>query len=562
MIAVAAILVTALLVASALLFRRPVARVRLAALLALQWMAGAALFLFLYPPHIGIGAGTIAIVTSPVSSLPPGTAFSLPEAGDIPGATRVPDLAAALRRRPAGAMVEIVGDGLPPRDRIAIPAPARFRPPSQPPGIVAITLPEAGAPGAPFAFGGQVAGVPGGSVDLFDPAARSVARVPLGDDGAFSLTATAPAPGPALFALIVRDRRGRAVERLAVPVDIREPARPRLLVLAGAPSAEIRQLRRFAEDAGIDATVRVDLGAGLETGDAPVAIDRVSLSRIDLLVLDDRRWERLSTGERGAIATALSGGMGILLRPTGPLSAETRRGWAMLGLPVSGGDVTLPVQGDTPDAPPLARRDIATPGAIAMLRDASGNMLAAWRPRGRGRIGLWSVTDSYALVLSGAPEHYAALWSTLFSTLAREGEAAPPRLQDLARAGERAALCGLSGNATLLDGDRERRLAVDPASGPANCAAFWPQSDGWHLLRDANGRETALYVHPADAAPALAAAEKTRATLALTGALPADGEPQTTPGPRWPWFTLLIVFLTALWWLERRRPGNSAPDNR
>ncbi|WP_448500700.1 carboxypeptidase regulatory-like domain-containing protein [Sphingomonas sp.] len=561
MIAVAAFLIAALLVASGLLLRRPVARARLAALLALQWAAGAALFLFLYPPPVSIGAGTMTVVTSPIPQLPPGPAFGLPEAGDIAGAQRVPDLAAALRQRPAGATLEIVGDGLTPRDRIAIAAPARFRPPPQPPGIVAISLPEGGAPGAPFALGGQVTGVPRGIVDLLDPAARSVARVRLGDDGVFSLSATAPAPGPALFALVVRDRQGRAIERLAVPVDIREPARPRLLVLAGAPSAEIRQLRRFAEDAGIDATVRVDLGAGLQTGDAPIAIDRASLSRIDLLVIDDRRWERLSAVERGAIATALGGGMGVLLRPTGPLSTETRRGWAALGLPVSGGDATVPVQGDTPDALPLARRDVATPGAIAMLRDASGNTLAAWRPRGRGRVGLWSVTDSFALVLSGAPERYSALWSTLFSTLAREGEAAPPRLTALARAGERAAVCGLSGAATLLDSDRGRRLAVDPASGPANCAAFWPQSEGWHLLRDAIDRQTALYVHPADAAHALAAAEKTRATLALTGTLHTDNEPQTIPGPRWPWLTLLMSLLTMLWWLERRRNENSAPND-
>lgn len=557
-----ATIVAALLVASGLLVRRDIARPRLAALLALQWLAGTALLLTLFPPAIRIGGASAAVATGPLATLPEGEVFALPEAGTVPGATPVPDLSAAIARLPAATPIDILGPGLVERDRIETAAPLRFTPPPQPAGIVAIALPQVSAPGTSFSFGGETSGLAGGRVDLLDPSGAAVADAALGDDGRFVLSASSPAPGTALFTLIVRERTGKAVERLTIPVETRENAAPRLLVLAGAPSAEIRQLRRFAEDAGIDVTVRIDLGAGLQTGDAPVAIAASALSRTDLLVIDDRRWERLSGGERAAITSALSGGMGLLLRPTGPLSASTRREWAALGLNVSGGDANLPVRlNDAPDALPLARRDIVVGGANAstMLPDVAGNPLGAWAPNGRGRIGSLALVDSYALTLTGDAERYSALWSTIFSTLAREGEVAPPRLERLVRSGGRGAICGLDGDARLLaPGGGSVRLLVDRAAGPRGCAAFWPQASGWHVVRGTDDVESAVYVHPADAAPALAAAERRRATLAMTGRAGNGAADRPAPGSRWPWFLSLMLSFGGLWWLERR--GRAVTD--
>ncbi|WP_033920067.1 hypothetical protein [Sphingomonas sp. 37zxx] len=548
-------IVGSLLLASWLLVRRGLGPRRLVPLLALQWLAGAALLLFLFPPSVRIGGGSLTVVTSPMAAGPTGNVVSLPEAGNVPGAKPVPDFAAAIADVPAGTPIELLGLGLVERDRIAITNPLRFTPPPQPAGITAITLPEPTAPGAGFMFGGQASGLAGGTADLLDPAGTRVANVPIATDGQFRLSGTAPVAGTALFTLVARNRSGGVIERLAIPVDSRDPTPPRLLILAGAPSAEVRQLRRFAEDAGIDVTLRVDLGAGLQTGDAPVAIDRATLARTDLLVIDDRRWERLSGGERNAIVAALSGGMGLLLRPTGPLPAGVRRDWASLGLAVSGGDASLPVRlDDTPDSLPLARRNFSMGGAnaVTMLRDSAGEAIAAWAPRGRGRVGLMSVTDSYALTLTGAPQRYSALWSMIFSTLAREGEPAAPRLSALVRAGGRGAVCGLAEDARLLAPDGGvSRLLIDRAAN--DCAAFWPQQPGWHVVRNAKDRETALYVHPANAAPALAAAQRREGTLALIGSPSTDAAERSAPGPRWPWLLLLLALIAPLWWLERQR---------
>jgi hypothetical protein len=199
-----------------------------------------------------------------------------------------------------------------------------------------------------------------------------------------------------------------------------------------------------------------------------------------------------------------------------------------------------------------------------MVRDGEGVALAAWRGRGRGRIGVWTVTDSYALVLTGRADRYGEMWSDLFSALARAGDNSRAEVDGLPRVGARSALCRLNGTATVLAPDgRSRTLQVDPATGDRACAAFWPERSGWHLIRDGEGRETPFYAHPADAAPSLIASANREATLALAASGRSDGGAASTsraPGSPWPWFIGLLVAAAALWWFERQRsagPGET-----
>ncbi len=567
-------------------------RWRLALLILLQLAAGGLLFLMLFPPSVTTRIGTIVVATEGAPSsiaLAAGEVLvALPEAGTIEGAARVPDLATALRRHPSAAQLRIEGEGLVPRDQSPVGLPVDFDPPPRPRGLIDLALPDLVAPGAIFSVGGQVGTLANGVVELVDPANAVVDRETVTRGQRFVLSADTRTPGLALFAVRLRDASGALMEQVAVPVETVAQPQPRVLVLAGAPGAETKYLARWAEDAGIDLDVDIDLGAGVRVG-APVPITAAALADTDLVVIDDRRWATLSSGQRAALATAASGGLGVLLRPTGPLPESTRRSWAALGISVSGGDDSRPlrlgataalprpdVSADTgapvtPDAEPkaetlpeLARRNLAHegPSAISFLRDADGIALASWRARGRGRIGLWTVTDSYALVLTGRPDRYGEMWSELFSALARPDDGGRLRQDGFARAGQRVVLCGVSGEANVMDpGGHQKALLVDPSAGDRACAAYWPERGGWHLARDGRTRETAIYVHPGDAAPSLIKATNREATLALA-ALPTGPrsgvEAPRVPGSSWPWFAALIAVLTSLWWLERnRRPSRT-----
>lgn len=536
---------------------------RFVVLIGLQVVCGALLYLTLFPPALATPPGRLIVATrgAPATlSLRGDTLVSLPEAGPIPGAVRAPDLATALRLYPQIGHLRIVGEGLPPRDQNPLDRPAEFSPLPPPKGFVELNLPGPLAPGGRFAVSGRIGDQPAGALELLDPAGVVVAQARVTAGGRFNLSAAARGAGAALFELRLSDTSGRPIERLEIPVEVRAPSRPRVVVLAGAPTAETKYLRRWAQDADIDLSVEIDVGGGILLGDPPTALTRETLATVDLVVVDDRRWETLSPGARAALGAAVENGLGLLLRPTGLLSAPTRRDWAALGIGLSDNPGLRGFQPGGSTAPAglqLHRyeqlqlaRDLAP-----ILKADDGALLAAWRPRGQGRVGVWAVADSYALTLAGGSSRHGELWSALFSTLARPAENAGPRLKDIARPGERAILCAVSGNIRVNDpAGVESRPQRDPATGPEACAAYWPQRVGWHRIT--GDSEAMFYVHPASAAPSLVATANRQATqdLVASAETSTGRAPSRSRGSPWPWAAALLAMLSLLWWLERRLP--------
>jgi hypothetical protein len=527
--------------------------------------AGAALYLTLFPPSAAAPAGALVVVTAgapgTIARAPGERLVALPEAGWVAGAERAPDLETALRRRPDTRTVRVVGHGLAPRDREVEGVGIVFDPAPPPPGIVALAPPGPVAPGARFDAAGQIGSLPSGTVELVDPAGAVASRASVRAGERFRLSAAARAPGLALFELRLRDDGGRVVERIAVPVDASPRPQPRVLVLAGAPNAEIKFLRRWAEDVGVVLTAEIDAGGGVRLGDPPTPLTPAALAAVDLVVVDDRRWETLSAAARATLAAATADGMGLLLRPSAAPSAAVRRSWATLGLPLvevrDRASVGLgPAEAAAASGSPVPTRLAlapAGPGTIALVRAADGRPAAGWTARGRGRVGVLTVEDSFVLQLTGRGDAYGALWSRLFSALARPEPAPAVRVDGLPRVGTRTALCGLDPAATVVEPDgRTARLLIDPASG--GCAGWWPARAGWSVVRS-GGREQAVYAHPVDAAPSLVAAETRAATLALAGGSVETGPERRAPGSPWPWFAALLASLGAAWGLERARFG-------
>jgi hypothetical protein len=566
---------------------------RLALLLVAQPILAATLYAMFEPPAIGGDRATLVVLTR-------GAAFDLAQAGGdrvialpgaptLAGADRVPDLATALRRHPGVARLHIVGDGLDPRDRDAAEGRAvDFQAPSPPRGLVRIDPPGRIAPGAAFALGGAVAGVAGGTVELIDPAGRRVDVASVGPDGGYRLGGTVRAAGAALFTVRLRDSGRALVEDAAVPLIVVADPPPAVLLLAGAPGPEIKYLRRWATDAGLTLRVRSSAGGGILLGDAAEPLTAATLQRYDLVILDERSWAGLGAGERAALDQAVAGGLGLLLRVTGPLPDAVRRQWQGLGLTVAGGGETVAVAPATaaPDAEAtaarrgpgttdaastivaggepvdLARRAVIVGGdaLVPLLRDARGTPLAYWRARGRGRVGLWALDDSFALVLSGRGDLHGDYWGGAIATLARPRGDPVPAIDPLARAGQRVVLCGGAARARVIAPDGTVASPVaDPASG---CAALWPARAGWYRLAfaDPKAPPQLFYVYQADALPGVRAAETARATARLaadarTAAAHLGAISRT--GPSWPWFLLWLALSTGLWWFERSRFGRS-----
>lgn len=609
--AVAVLLATATLVAALRMLLRqyraaPEGRAtawRLGLLLAAQPLCAALLFLALFPPPLRTPQAELVVLTA--AAAPGGLAADaarvvLPEAPPGLAGERVPDLATALRRHPQVRRLRVIGAGLEPRDRAAAQGLAlSFAPAPLPRGLSEWWPPQRASVGNAFAVHGRARDLAGGSAELLDPAGQRIDRIALERDGRFRLEGLARVAGPVEFVVRLRDARGAAVETLSLPLNVAADAPPRVLLLAGAPNPELKYLRRWAEDAGVRLHSQIALGAGLRIGDPPLPIDAATLAGFDLLLIDERAWDGLSEAARTAVSAATRDGLGVLLRVTGPLSARTRSHWRGLGFELGAGADALPARwpaqardeaavrarlgpgsADAPrppeqapgEAPSLSRRALALPAtAQVWLRGADGAALAAWRPHGRGRVAVWTLSDSFRLVLAGRDELHAQLWSQALATLARPSAVEAPLRDegsesDPFRQYRRSVLCGLGDAAHVFaPGGGRIELLPDPASGARRCAGFWPRQAGWHLLADGE-RRSPFVVRAEGEAPGLRANDLRQATLALVRPQPSATEAHAAQPrwfalaaparrPAWPWFLAWLAAASLLWWFERSRHG-------
>ncbi|MEG8066983.1 carboxypeptidase regulatory-like domain-containing protein [Xanthomonas hortorum pv. gardneri] len=559
--------------------RQPHSRARLWLLLAAQPLLAGLLYPVLLPPpragsmselHVAT-AGTTAAQVGPNAA----QWVALPEAPALAGVARVPDLATALRRAPGTTAVVVHGTGLPARDRDALGVPLRLALGPAPQGLVAVSPPPPVAPGETFAISARVQGLPAARVELLDPAGQVVDTAVANATGQVHLRGLARAAGQVVFALRLRDAAGAERSRVQVPVLITAVPPARVLLLAGAPQPELKYLRRWASDAGLDVRSQIAVGPGVQLGES-AALDATSLDKLDLLVIDQRRLAALSSTQRQSVRAAIDRGLGVLVRTDGPLDTGTRAALNALGFTTTGGSTSTAIAAprslssaapsidpaaapaDTAALPPLQRRDLHPQDAEAVIaaRADDGSALGWWHAQGRGRIVIALIEDSFALVLAGRSDLHAALWAQLFGTVARAGGTAPAPVQE-GWSQQRMSLCGIAADAHVTSPTGPAQsLLIDPNSGAKVCAAYWPTSAGWHRLQTGTAQRW-LYVRAPVDAPALHSQQTRDATLAMaataTNTNATVGTPITQPGARWPWLLAWLTLATALWWLERRR---------
>lgn len=551
-------------------------RARLWLLLAAQPLLAGLLYPVLLPPpragstselHVAT-AGTQADQVRPTAA----PWVALPEAPTLPGVARVPDLATALRRAPGTTALVVHGSGLPARDRDGLRVPVRLALAPLPTGLVAVSTPPPVAPGERIAISARVQGLPGARVELLDPAGQVVDTTTADAAGQVQLRGLARAPGQVLFALRLRDGAGAERGRVPMPVLIAAVPSARVLLLAGAPQPELKYLRRWASDAGMQVRSQIAVGPGVQLGEG-AALDAASLDTLDLLVIDQRRLVALGNAQRQGVRAAIGRGLGVLVRTDGPLDAATRAALGELGLAVTGGSTSAAVPAprslaspgasdpaaapaDAAPLPPLQRRTLQPQQADAVIaaRADDGSALGWWRPQGRGRIGIGLIEDSFALVLAGRSDLHAALWAQLVSAVARAGGSAPAAVQT-GWSQHRMTLCGVAADAAVIGPTgASQALLIDPTSGARACAAYWPTTAGWHRLQTGTEQHW-LYVRAPGDAPALHTQQIRDATVAMAAIdTPASvGAPTAQPGARWPWLLAWLTLAAALWWLERRR---------
>ncbi|HJW47589.1 MAG TPA: hypothetical protein VJ484_14040, partial [Lysobacter sp.] len=281
----------------------------------------------------------------------------------------------------------------------------------------------------------------------------------------------------------------------------------------------------------------------------------------------------------------------LVLRVAGPMSAQGRRELAALGLRFAPASIpatfVLPssegssdfaatrIGPGTADAPtnaadlnaaiPVLTRQplrLATPDAQTLLRDSGGQPVATWTTAGRGRVALWLPIDTYQLVLAGREDLHASLWSDAIATVARARMAPAPDILADARQGERIRVYAPGERAAIVAPDgTSTPLLIDPATGTARCAGYWPKAAGWHVLQTGDVQRP-FFVRSHDDTLGIVAQRLRDAThqLVLSSATQPK-PPATLPGSRWPWFFGWLALSAVMWWFERSRFGRRSRND-
>lgn len=567
----AALLMTAVLISAVLIqlsARRHASRPwRGMALTVLSALSALMLYFTLLPPSRQVPASERVVMSADsdtVGNLPDGQRVALPEAPTRRDVPRVPDLATLLRQSPDIGRLLIVGDGLTARDRDAVAGRSiQFLSGAAPVGLVDFWMQEPIVIGNRWQLSVRVSGIAGARVELRDPSGALVDAVTINVSGDAALSDIARAAGRVNYQLRVLDSAGKVRESFTVPVAVSQPPALKLLSRSGGPGPDLKALRRWALDAGLQLQSHIDLGPGMAVRTVSAGITPTTLAEQDMLIVDERAWQGFDAGQRRMIREAVGNGLGLLLRVSGPLSLQTMADFQQMGLRIETATLTQSVQ-LTPDVrtgewPTLSRQPVRVSGTDARiaLSGQQGEPLAVWRAHGDGRVGVLLLSDSFRLALAGYGDAHSRIWSNLISVLARPQPEAPPvRQGNLAWPHERMVFCQLQPDASIQSEGEWQPLMVETRGTNRSCAGFWPEAAGWYTLNSGEN-QLPFYVHAPKEGEALRRSMTRAATLKLSASAQdaAMASRMPVPGSPWPWFIGWLVASGLLWWLERSRIG-------
>lgn len=496
-------------------------------------------------------------------------------APDTPTLSNLP----ALRQRlPLLHTLHVLGQGLPPADAPSLRGlrvVAHLPPPRA--GFRSAAWPRQPELGQPWAVEGYFEGnrAPVWISLRAAGAPRDSVRVPAGG-GAFGLRFTPKAEGRALYTLVARSSDAGLIQE-PVPLEVR-PARPvRVLLLATAPSFEIRFLKNYLAAHQHTVAVRTGISRGLTQTEflnltTPPDLSKLTpalLTRFELVVADAGSLAALTGSEAGSLAQAVRAGrIGVLLladAPTLPRSLPGAGSFQLVARPAA----TTPQLLSWPNAP--SRLAAALPATLRsgpevrpVVLAANQQLAVATRRVGLGQVAVTTLTETFPWVLQGQTAAYEAYWGHLLTALVPAMSASPsiqlktnwPRpdmpVEVQVTGAPATALSLREGNTTtpVRVALRQDEYVPEWATAP-----YWPTAAGWHEAQAGAARQW-FYVFGSTewGGPARQEWLQTAATLAADAKPALESTSSTATPTAWPrWWGYLVFLLGAgLLWLEEK----------
>ncbi|RPD46214.1 hypothetical protein DNI29_14510 [Hymenobacter sediminis] len=498
-------------------------------------------------------------------------------AASAPDTQTVSNLPALRQRLPLLRTLHVVGQGLPPTDAAALcglrvlahstlPR-AGFRSAAWP------RQPELGQPWAvEGAFGGNQ--TPAWVSLRAAGASRDSVRVPAGG-GPFRLQFSPKAEGRAVYTLVARSAE-QVLTQEPVPLEVR-PTRPvRVLLLAAAPSFEMRFLKNFLASHQHAVATRTGISRGLTQTEflnvpTPPDLSKLTpalLTRFELVVADAGSLAALTGSEAGALTQAVrAGNCGVLLLADAPTLPRSLPGAGSFQLVARPAAATTPQLLSWPNAPSRLTAQLpATLRPTAEMRPvvlaANQQPAVATRRIGLGQVAVTTLTETFPWVLQGQAAAYAAYWSHLLTELVPALNASPsiqlktawprPNTPVMVQVtGASATKLSLrEGTAAVQVALRQDALVPEWATAP-----YWPTTSGWHEAQAGAARQWFyVFKNTEWRGPAQQEWLQTATTLASDAKLAPEATATFTTQTAWQrWWGFLVFILGAgLLWLEEK----------
>ncbi|WP_444938117.1 hypothetical protein [Microbulbifer sp. JMSA002] len=392
------------------------------------------------------------------------------------------------------------------------------------------------------------------------------------------LTATPKIAGPQLYRVRTESEAGET-HTDPLPILVREPLQPKLLLWLARPSFETAALSRWLRQSGVAAQVMTQLAPEIsrkETLNGLPLTESADLltkeSPFDLAILDSSLWAQFSALQKrqlNELATTKS----LLWLVSGDSSEEFLQYAAAQSMPLQRGEAPHLHSGfgyqkaANAKIPPLRNSGFIAvqPSSSDFLLDNEETPLFWGRSTQTQHLGFILFSDSHRWLTSGFATEFSSLWKSIIDyQLKHLGSQQPVTLSsELPRTQERITLCSplFSDQRPILLSSQTESQSIGGIAVNTNtqgqCYSFWPQGSGWHQIKTDMDGDPVLnfYVFAKQDWPkwqrSLNARETRQMAAARLGPVDNRHSGKMPIERQWPALILLLLVCTS-WWRERR----------
>lgn len=392
----------------------------------------------------------------------------------------------------------------------------------------------------------------------------------------FELAFQSKEAGRYLFKFRLEGEERQILSEQVLPVEITASSKPAILILNAAPAFETNYLKNWLADVGYPVAVRSTISRDKfrsEFHNRPeINLESLNLNKLqefDLILLSTYTLDNLSQGERNLLRQAVDSGLGLCLlaeKPFPPNLLSRSDQQYFLNFPLQSGSKTWAFN-DGLDLVKIPLQIGEELGLNTIVKGDAYETIAAYRLKGKGRVALNLVNNTYELLLEGQNQGYQQFWTPILEQTARQEQEktkiqileAPVLLPDEPLTIQ---LFTTQNKPTLQVRSPDSLISPvffrqHPFDWEQWQATYWPRESGWYELRGAGSEGRAAYVQELGSWESLKIARQLRENRAWRLEHQSLKEEHTKlvkvkkPYPLW-WFYLSFLLAAGLLWLEEK----------